>query len=95
MFGFLTRRSCHLSSIYLSGCPLQLRHASDSTAGGAADYTCIKVGVEQAVGTITISRPKQLNALNSQACRHTPRVHQTYADASPTVHGHRQLQRCV
>ena len=71
MFGFLTRRGCRLPSTCLSGCPLQLRHVSDSTAGGAADYMCIKVGVEQAVGTITISRPKQLNALNSQACRRT------------------------
>ncbi len=95
MFGFLTRRGCQLSSTRLLGCPLQLRHASDSTAARAADYTCIKVGVDQAVGTITISRPKQLNALNSQARYCTPRVHGPCVDASPTVHGHRQLQHCV
>ena len=46
--------------------PQQHRHASDAAAGHHADYTCIKVGVDQEVGTITICRPKQLNALNSQ-----------------------------
>ena len=70
MFGVLTRRACPLPSNRLSGCLLQLRHVS-STSAGAADYTCIKVAVEQGVGTITIARPKQLNALNSQVCRCT------------------------
>ena len=56
----------------------KLRHLSDSSAGHHLDYTCIKVGVDQDVGTITISRPKQLNALNTQVravlakeCPHT------------------------
>ena len=78
MFGVLTRPGCPLPSTRLSGYLLQLRHLSDTAAGEAVDYTCIRVGVEQAVGTITISRPKQLNALNSQARCFTPRLHCTY-----------------
>ena len=69
MLGALTRRGCPLISTRLWEGPLQLRHVSESTAAETADYTCIKVGVDQDVGTITITRPKQLNALNTQACR--------------------------